>query len=61
MKRLGNTLTVVGILLIVYSIIGKFVGKPTIGMGFIELHAISGVIMAIAIMVIGISVKLWDK
>lgn len=52
---------VIGILILVYSIIEKFVGSPTINIGPIEIDGISGVIMANAIMLVGISLKLWNK
>lgn len=61
MKKLGNVLAVIGILLVVYSIIEKYVGAPTINLGAVEIDAISGVTLANALMLIGLSLKLWDK
>ena len=62
MKKAGNILAVLGIVLIIYSILEKYlIGAGTIQAGPFEVDAISGVIMACAIMLAGISIKLWDK
>lgn len=61
MKRSGNILIVIGILLVIYSIIEKFIGQATINLGQIEIHAISGVIIANTIILLGISLKIWNK
>jgi hypothetical protein len=61
MKGLGKILVIIGVLLCIYSVAGKFVGAPTIGLGLIELDAISGVIMAIFIIVLAIALKDWHN
>jgi len=61
MKKSGNIFTILGILVAIYSIIEKFAGKPTINIGAIDIDAISGIIMACFLMLLGISLKLWDK
>ncbi len=61
MKGLGNILTILGVVLVIYSIIGKFIGEPTIGFGLLSIKAVSGITMAIFLVVLGIAVKLWDK
>lgn len=61
MKNLGNALTIVAILMVIYSILGRYVGAPTIGLGLFKINAISGVIMAIFFIVLGIAIKLWDQ
>ncbi len=62
MKKAGNALAVLGIILIIYSILEKYIiGTDVIKWGAMEIDAISGVIMANALMLIGVSVKLWDK
>lgn len=61
MKGLGNVLVAIGVLLILFSVVGKFVGGPTIGLGLVDIDAISGIIMANSILLIGIFLKLWEK
>ena len=61
MKKSGNALIVIGILVVIYSIIEKFTGKATINLGQIEIHAISGIIVANTLMLLGISLKIWNK
>lgn len=61
MKNAGNILLLLGLLTLIYSIIGRFVAAPTIILGLIKTKAIYGVILANSIMLIGISLKLWDK
>ena len=62
MKSVGNTLVILGLLILIYSIIGRFfIGGPAIGLGFIKLKAISGVTTATFCVLLGIAVKLWDQ
>jgi len=46
MKGLSNILGIVGILLAVYALIGRFVGAASIGLGIISIDAKSGLILA---------------
>jgi len=46
MKGLSNILGIVGALLAVYTLIGRFVGAATIGFGIMSIDAKSGLILA---------------
>ena len=62
MKGLGDALVIFGVLLVLYSIIGRFfIGGPEIGLGFAKLKAISGVTAATFCVLLGIAFKLWDQ
>ena len=61
MKGIANTLAVIGILLLIYSIVGKFIGGPGIGLGIVATHASAGIAMANSIMLIAILLKLSGK
>ena len=61
MKQIGNIIAGVGILLFVYSVIGRFVGGTTIGMGIVELTARSGLVTANSLMLIAILFKMSEK
>lgn len=62
MKQAGNVLIIAGVLLIIYSILEKFViGAATINLGGLEIHAISGIIFANSLLLIGIAAKLGEK
>lgn len=62
MKQTGNVLIALGILVIIYSILEKFlIGPETINIGRFEVDAISGVILANSLLLIGIAAKLLVK
>lgn len=61
MKNLANLLAVIGILLVIYSILGRFVGGTTIGLGLLRVQATSGLILANSLMVIAVLIKLTGK
>lgn len=61
MKNLVNVLGVVGILLVIYSILGRFVGDATIGLGIVKIQAVSGLTLANSIMLIAILIKSMGK
>jgi len=46
MKGLSNILGIIGVLLAVYALIGRFIGAATIGLGVISIDAKSGLILA---------------
>lgn len=57
MKGLGNILGFAGILLVIYTLIGRFIGAPTIGFGIAVIEAKAGLLMANALMLIAILMK----
>ena len=61
MKNLGNVISVLGILVFIYSIAGRFIGGPTIGLGIIHASAPTGIIVGNGIMLIGIIINRWGK
>ncbi|MFH1790800.1 MAG: hypothetical protein ABH885_02310 [Candidatus Omnitrophota bacterium] len=61
MKAIANVLALLGILLVVYAIAGRFIGVPQIGRGIIAVNAGSGVMTGNALMLVAIVLKLWSK
>lgn len=61
MKNLSNILAGVGILLVLYSIVGRFVAGATIGCGFVSLPPKSGLLLANSLMLISIVMKQMKK
>ncbi len=62
MKGISNALVIAGLLLAVYSILGRFIGSgPAIGMGFVSIKASTGLIMANILVTLGIAAKLWNQ
>lgn len=61
MKNLANALAVIGILLVIYSVLGRFVGDATIGLGILKIQALSGLVLANSIMLIAVVIKLTGK
>ena len=61
MKGLSKIIGMVGILLAVYSVIGRFVYQPTIGFGLAPLSATAGLVASANVMLISIVVRLWEK
>lgn len=61
MKNLSNVLAVLGVLLVVYSVIGRFLAEPSIGMGIIKISGLAGLAMANSLMLISIILKLGNK
>ncbi len=61
MKNLGNMISALGILVFIYSIAGRFIGAPTIGLCVIPLSASTGIIVGNGIMLIGIIINRWGK
>ena len=61
MKQLANVVAVVGVLLFLYSVVGRFIGGNTIGLGILELRAGSGLVTANSLMLIAALLKLNEK
>ncbi|MFH1867950.1 MAG: hypothetical protein ABH843_03165 [Candidatus Omnitrophota bacterium] len=57
MKKLGNLLGFLGILLVIYTLVGRFVGGPTIGFGMTTIEAKAGLLMANALMLIAVLMR----
>ena len=54
MKNIANVLAVLGILVIVYSAIGKLIGQASINFGIVSVYPISGLIVGNSLMLIAI-------
>lgn len=61
MKNLANLLIVIGVLLVVYAILGRFVGGATIGLGVLRMQASTGLIAANSLMLVAVLIKLSVK
>lgn len=61
MKNLVNLLAAIGILLVIYSILGRFIGGTTIGLGIVHVQATSGLILGNSLMLIALLIKLTGK
>ena len=61
MKNVANVLAAVGVLLVLYSIVGKFVDEPTIGLGIITTQPKVGLLLANSLMLVAVIVKQWEK
>ena len=61
MKNLSTVIAVAGILLAVYSVIGRFVGDPAIGLGIIPIKAKAGLILANSLMLVSVIMKQREK
>ncbi|MFH1593686.1 MAG: hypothetical protein ABID09_03195 [Candidatus Omnitrophota bacterium] len=61
MKNAGVFISVLGILVFVYAIGGRFIGSNTIGFGAARATATAGMVVANGIMLIGIIINLWGK
>ena len=61
MKGLGNMIAALGILVFVYSIVARFVGAPTIGLGIVKTTATAGLVLGNGIMLIGIVINQLGK
>lgn len=61
MKNVANLLAVIGILVVIYSILGRFLGDATIGLGLFKIQAASGLVLANSLMLIAVLIKLTGK
>ena len=61
MKGISNALVMIGLLLALYAILGRFVGAGSaIGFGFASVKATTCLIMANILITLGIAAKLWN-
>lgn len=61
MKNLSNILAGLGILLVAYSVVGRFLDKSSIGLGLVTISAQAGLVMANSLMLISVIIKLGNK
>jgi hypothetical protein len=61
MKKLIDLLVIVAVLLLLYSIIGRFIGRPTVGFGVIKSQASSGILLANSLMLVVLIIKSYIK
>ncbi|GEM_PF-1648855 len=57
MNMLKNIFALLGVLLLIYSILGKFMGGPSLGLGIIGVSAQSGILIANAFMLVSILIR----
>lgn len=57
MKAIANILAFIGVFLVIYAVIGRFVGASSIGLGIIVIHAKSGLILANSFILISLLIK----
>jgi hypothetical protein len=64
MKILGNFVSGIGILFAIYAVVGKILNpavEKALSLGFIQVTAISGMVLATAIMVAGLVIRSWQE
>ena len=61
MKRIGDILGIAGILLALYTLIGRFIGGPTVGFGLVEIQAKSMLATANSMMLISLLIRTSGK
>ena len=61
MKNLANVLVVMGILLIIYTVIGKLMGLSLINFGIVKTFPFTCLTMANSLMLIAVLIKLSSK
>ena len=57
MNILKNVLAISGILLFIYSILGRYIGGPTLGLGIMRVSAQSGILIANSFMLFSILIR----
>jgi len=57
MKGFASLLGLMGVLVALYSIVGRFVGSSTIGFGIVVITAKSGLILANTLILVAILMK----
>ena len=61
MNILKKMFALLGVLLLIYSILGRFVGECTLGLGIISISAPSGILLANSFMLISLLIKRASK
>ncbi|NQT94839.1 MAG: hypothetical protein HQ572_00160 [Candidatus Omnitrophica bacterium] len=57
MKGLANILGVLGVLIVIYAVVGRFVGGATIGLGIIGITAKAALILANSLILVALFIK----
>ena len=57
MNILKKMFALLGVLLLIYSILGRFVGSTSLGLGIISVSAPSGILLANSFMLLSILIK----
>ena len=58
MKNLVNILAGIGILLVIYAIVGKLMGLPFISLGIVKTFPLTSLVLANSLMLIAVLIKL---
>lgn len=61
MKKIGDILALIGILMVVYTILARFVGGPSIGFGLVQMEAKAGLTVANSLMLVALLIKISVK
>ncbi|MFH1996159.1 MAG: hypothetical protein ABIJ27_04065 [Candidatus Omnitrophota bacterium] len=61
MKKIANVLAAVGVFMVVYAVIGKFIDEPTIGLGILVIQPKVGLLLANSLMLAAVIIKQWEK
>ena len=61
MKNISNIVGLVGVAVLVYAIVGRFIGGHTLGLGFVSIIASSGLLIANSLILVAIFLRLWEK
>ena len=64
MKVLGNIVALIGILIGIYAVVAKVLNPATekaMSLGFMDVTALSGLVAAIAVMLVGLIIKSWHE
>ena len=61
MKNLSNILGMAGVLALIYALLGRFVGAPTIGLGILHVKAEAALTLANSLLLLSIVIKQWEK
>jgi len=61
MKNIVNLLATAGVAVVVYSLLGRFIKGPTIGLGLISAAPTAGMLFGNSLMLLAILIKTLEK
>ncbi|TRZ48132.1 MAG: hypothetical protein D4S01_10945 [Dehalococcoidia bacterium] len=61
MNILKKLFTLLGVLLLIYSILGRFIGSTSLGLGIISISVPSGILLANSFLLLSILIKSASK